>query len=85
MPIDAFVRVSFQTSVAASQATNRALVGHAQDARGSGPFVRVGTALFRCEAAGSHEVGLSLERLGGALREHSEVIDFVSVTVIRTE
>lgn len=83
MPIDAVVRVSFQTSVYANQAVNSALVGHAQDKSGKGPFTRTGTALYQCINEPDNAVGASLAQLGQALQSHSAKIDYASITVIR--
>ena len=83
MPIDAIVRVSFQTSVTANQAANTALVGHAKNATGSGPFSRIGTAVYSCSNAGELPVALALAALGQTLSTHATSIDFVSITMAR--
>jgi hypothetical protein len=41
MSVDSIVRVSFQSGVKATQAANRALVGHADKDAGRDPFRRV--------------------------------------------
>jgi len=83
MAVDAIVRVSFQSNVQANQAANMALVGHVQNSRGVGPFVRVGTAVFSCSNAAELPVATSLATLGEALRTYAESIDFVSITMAR--
>lgn len=83
MATDAIVRVSFESSVYANQAANRALVGHATYKRGPGPFRKVGTALYQCHEAEDHAVGEALAQLGIALREYSGYIDFVSISILR--
>ena len=84
MAIDAIVRVSFQSSVQANQAANNALVGHTQDATGSGPFSRVGTAAYTCHGAQELPVAQALASLGQALVTHASAIDYVNVSVVRT-
>lgn len=83
MAMDAIVRISFESNVYANQAANKALVGHATWARRTGPFERVGTALYQCRQANDHEVGEALERLGTALKEYSHSLDFVSISLVR--
>jgi hypothetical protein len=83
MAIDAIVRVSFQSNTPANQAVNEALVGHKQDARGSQPFERVSTALYRCLDGDDTKVVESLGRLVRSLGIYSRSVDFVSITVMR--
>lgn len=83
MAVDAIVRVSFESDVSANQAANKALVGHPQDAKGPGPFERVGTALFQCTLAPDHAVGSALADFGAALRQFSTKVDFVSISMLR--
>jgi len=83
MPVDAIVRVSFQTNVQANQAANNALVGHTQNATGPGPFERVGTAAYACSNAADAAVGASIASLGQALQQHATTVDFVSISLIR--
>jgi hypothetical protein len=83
MAVDAIVRVSFQTNVPANQAANTALVGHAQNAQGPGPFTRVGTAAYSCNAGADADVMAALAALGQALAAHAATVDFVSVSLVR--
>ena len=83
MAFDAIIRVSFQSSPAANQAANQALVGHAQDAEGTGPFRRIGTALYSMNAGRDEDVATALAALGTALSEHASELDFVSVSLAR--
>ena len=84
MAIDAIVRVSFQSATRANQAANSALVGHLQNATGTGPFRRINTAVYQCSGAPDAEVGKSLALLGEALQTFSARIDFLSITMVRT-
>jgi hypothetical protein len=84
MPVSAIVRVSFQSSVQANQATNSALVGHPQDATGTGPFARVGTAVYTVNLGNEAAVGQALADLGQAVAAHSQTLDFLSVSLVRT-
>lgn len=83
MAVDAIIRVSFQTSVKAHQAVNKALVGHPQNASGSGPFSRVNTAVFSCNNAADDAVDAALRRMLVALAEYQQKVDFLSVTLTR--
>lgn len=83
MPVDAIVRVSFQSNVKANQEVNLALVGHRQEPAGSGPFQRVNTALFECIEKPEIAVATALRDLGNTVLNHAEVLDFMSVTVVR--
>ena len=83
MPIDAIIRVSFQSSVPANQAVNQALVGHRQHRTASGPFAKVNTALYQCMDADDADVGRSLAALGEAYAAHVRSIDFLSVSLLR--
>lgn len=85
MPIDAIVRVSFQSSVNANQATNKALVGKAQGDTGPGPFLKVGTAGYSCSAADDARVGEALAQLGGVLQQYSAELDFAVISLIRRD
>ena len=84
MPFTAIVRVSFQSSVQANQATNSALVGHAQNTTGPGPFARVGTAVFTVTQGNDAAVGQALASLGQAVATYSGTLDFLSVSLVRT-
>lgn len=81
MAVDSIVRVSFQTNPSANQAVNQALVGHAQDPTGSGPFTRVGTAAYTCRGGAEVAVMSALDQLGRALSKFAVDVDFVSITV----
>ena len=83
MAIDAIIRVSFQSSTQANQAANNALVGHTQNSTGSGPFERVGTAVYSCVNANDAAVAQALADLGSALVTYNTNIDFVAITLIR--
>ena len=83
MAVDAIVRVSFQTNVQANQAANSALVGHTQNAQGTGPFTRVGTAAYGCNGANDVDVTASLAALGAALAQFATYVDFVSISLVR--
>ena len=83
MATDSIVRVSFESEPKANRAANTALVGHPQEATGSGPFVRVSTAVYSCTNADDKAVGKSIAQLGQALDEWAEVLDFVSVSLAR--
>ena len=60
------------------------MVGHAQNAKGTGPFARVGTAVFSVTDGDEGQVGKALESLGTAVAKHSAVLDFLSVSLVRT-
>jgi hypothetical protein len=83
VPIDAIIRVSFQSSVEANQDTNKALVGRPQGKKGPGPFRKVNTALYHCREGDDARVLKSLADLGRVLRSHSSRVDFASITLIR--
>jgi len=83
MPIESTVRVSFDTDIPANRAANKALVGKPQGKRGSGPFEKVGTALYMSSGRKSAEVGAALADLGVVLRDHAASVDFVLVTLVR--
>lgn len=83
MPTDSIVRVSFESEPRANQAANNALVGHAQNATGSGPFERVATAVYTCSNAADASVGASIAQLGQALQQWAHVLDFVSISMVR--
>jgi hypothetical protein len=84
MPFDAIVRVSFNGGdPRRNQAANRALVGHAQDAAGSGPFIRTATAAYSCQNGELGDIGKALGELGQALSEHAEFLDFATVTLVQ--
>lgn len=85
MPIDAIVRVSFQSNVQALQAANSALVGHPQNTTGTGPFKKIGTAVFSCSDADELPVAKALATLGAALQTYAGDIDFVSITMARKQ
>ena len=81
MPVDAIVRVSFQSNIEANQAANEALVGTVQGNQGARPFTKVGTAAYTCSNAPSQEVGQSISDLGDTLNNYANDIDFVSVSL----
>ncbi len=83
MPIDAIIRVSFESRPQANQAVNSALVGHPQEPVGPGPFQRVGTAVYACSGAPEQPVGQALAELGAALNNYSYVLDFVGMSLIK--
>jgi len=83
MAFDAIVRISFQSNSEANQAANNALVGHPQRKTGSGPFKRVGTAVYSCYDAQELQVALALSQLGNVLGNFALYIDFVSITIVR--
>jgi hypothetical protein len=83
MSVTAIIRASFQSSVQANQAVNSALVGHAQNAQGPGPFTRVGTAAFTVTQGNEAAVGQALAALGQAVATHAAALDFLAVTVVR--
>ena len=83
MPVDAIVRVSFQSSSAANQSANNALIGHTQNKTGPGPFTRVSTACYACSDANEAAVAASLASLGQALTVHAAVIDYVSISMVK--
>lgn len=81
MPIDAILRVSFQSSVRANQAANRALVGHAQNASGPGPFSRINTAVYECRGAETSVALASIATLIDQMLQRPDKIDFLSVSL----
>ena len=83
MPIDAIIRVSFQSEVPANQAANKALVGHQSNATGNGPFQRLNTAAYVCYQAPDADVHQSLHALFSAINTHSAVLDYLSVSMTR--
>jgi hypothetical protein len=83
MAVDAIVRISFQSNVYANQATNQALVGHAQNASGSGPFTRVGTAAYSVNGGADVAVGRALAELGQTLSTFATDLDFAAITLVR--
>jgi hypothetical protein len=83
MAVNAIIRVSFQTNVTANQAVNSALVGHPQNATGTGPFTRVGTAAYSVTGGGDAAVGGALATLGAELSTHAASLDFLSVSLVR--
>jgi hypothetical protein len=85
MPIDSIVRVSFQTSVKATQAANRALVGHADKNTARGPFRRVATAVYSCSDGSDLEVGKAIADLGSVLQQYATSLDFVSISLVRKQ
>lgn len=76
MPIDAIVRLSFQTNSQANQEAQRAITS-------SGVFQRVNTAVFSTSKGDDEKVQAALEQLLGVLKNHSSTIDFVSLTLTR--
>src|SRR5258706_13359529 len=83
MPIDASIRVSFQSNTQANQAANQALVGHPQNKSGNRPFVKVGTALYTCRDAAESDVAESIALLGSVLSNFPRSIDSVWVSIVR--
>ncbi len=83
MPVDAIVRVSFQTNVRANQAANSALVGHTQNATGPGPFQRHGTAAYSCSNVAEAAAGAAISQLGQAVQQFASDLDFVSISLVR--
>ena len=83
MSFDSIVRVSFQSETPANQAANKALVGHAQDSTGTGPYQRIGTALYSCNNASEQDVAQSIYDLGIAVLKNANHLDFVSISVGR--
>lgn len=83
MPVDAIVRVSFQSNVQANQAANAALVGHQSQSTGTGPFQRVGTAAYSCAGGDDQSVAQAIAQLGGVLSSHHDAVDFVSISYVK--
>ena len=83
MAVDAIVRLSFQSNPSANQAANKALVGNAQEASGSGTFQRVGTAAYSCSSQDDGKVALSVFEPGKAILEYHEDLDFLSISYVR--
>jgi hypothetical protein len=82
MIVDSIVRVSLQSKGEGNNAVRKALVGHAQKKTGTGPFQRLGTAVFSCSGKSASVVGGAIEKLGHALNTYAKEIDFVSITVV---
>jgi hypothetical protein len=83
MAVDAIVRVSFDTNASANQAANKALVGHAQNARATGPFERIGTAAYSCSNASDLAVAQALGLLSAAVIQYSGSVDSIAITFVR--
>lgn len=83
MSIDAIVRVSFQTNPSANQAANQALVGHAQNAQGTGPFERVNTAVYSAHSKPDADVLQALSTLMTVISQPNVALDFLSVSLTR--
>lgn len=83
MSLDAIVRVSFESSTAANDAANKALVGHLKSRTGKGPLSRIGTAAYSCRDADEREVANTLAALGQALVEYAQHLDFAAITIAR--
>ncbi len=83
MAFDAIVRVSFQTDVQANQAVNKALVGDSQNSTGTGPFTKIGTALYSCTNANDSEVAGTLVELSKELKANASSLDFCSITLAK--
>jgi hypothetical protein len=83
MPIDAIVRVSFQSNSNAIQATRIALVGDATNTTGPGPFKREGTAAFLCSEANEAKVAKAMSDFTQVLAQYALSIDFISITILR--
>lgn len=81
MAIDAIVRVSFQTNTAANQAANSALVGHAQNPTGPGPFARVNTAVYSAQAKPDADVVQALAALMMVVGQPGAALDFLSISL----
>lgn len=81
--IDAIVRVSFQSDSTANQEASRTLTGD-RFGNGPGPF-RTGpnTALYHCPAGADAAVLDSLRDFLAAMRNKANVVDYISITLIR--
>ena len=80
MSINSIVRVSFQSNINANQAVNKALVGHAQNSSGPGPYKRVGTAVFVCDSDHDGEVANAFAKLNQTITQFHDSIDFMSIS-----
>jgi len=86
MSVDAVVRVSFNGGDPRNnQAANRALVGHAQNATGSGPFEKVGTALYTCTGGDAERVAGAIVELAAEVKTRANALDFISIHVFRRD
>lgn len=83
MPVDAIVRISFESVPAANQAANDALVGLKQGKTGPKPFSRVATATYSCSDADDTAVANAIEELGITIAQYGSDLDFVSISVVR--
>jgi hypothetical protein len=83
MPVDAIIRVSFQSSATANRAAHEALTGVKQGV-GTGPFAKVGTAAYVVSGGNDIDVGAAIARLGTVLSTHATKLDFFSVSLART-
>lgn len=82
MPVDAIIRASFQSSVGANHAVHEALTGVRQGV-GTGPFTKVGTAVYLVTNGNDQAVGSAIAKLGNALSNHASTLDFFSVSLTR--
>lgn len=85
MAVDGIIRVSFQSNTPANQAANKALVGQTQGNIGSGPFAKIGTAVYTCSNAHPIAVAQSLADLGEVLLEFADTLDFVSISIAKRD
>lgn len=84
MPIDATVRVSFQSSSRAHHDISATLVGDGY-AR-NGPFSKRGnTATYSVTGGSDSSVCIALSSLMKALEIHADDLDFASITLTRYE
>ena len=83
MPVDAIIRVSFQSDVEANQDVNEALVGHKQEPTGSKPFSRVNTAVYSCTNGDDEPVKNALASFVRAVNWHTHSLDFLSVSLTK--
>ncbi len=80
MPIDAIVRVSFESSPKANLAVDKALAG---DPATRGPFEKIATAAYSCHSGDDAAVGRALGDFGAVLSDYAAVIDSVSISLVR--
>jgi hypothetical protein len=86
MTLDAIAKVSFgEANPKGNQDINLALAGVRQGSVPSGTFRRVGRATYVARDVEHAALGRALEALGKALAEHGGSIEFLSVTIHRSE
>ena len=83
MPIDAVVRVSFNSDVKANPAVNEALVGRKQGDIGSGPSFKLGTAFYSCADQADADVAKAIAALGRALIGHAHSLYHCFLSMVR--